>query len=136
MWAEASVCGGNIQVWWNKTQGAAFYELFRGNVRVFGGFAVSFIDRGLDTETEYIYKVRAGNSGGVGEFSQEVNIKSSAICPPLAPGAPDAPRIGSPSLDDDRAEEGILTFAMHGNPSRVTAQSGGGSVDILSFRTT
>lgn len=136
VWGQTGVCGGTIQAWWSRTQGATYYEVFRGNTRVFAGLNVSFIDRGLGIETEYIYKVRAGNSGGVGEFSQEVNIKSSAICPPLAPEAPDAPRIGSPSLDDDRAEEGILTFAMHGNPSRATAQSGGGSVDILSFRTT
>lgn len=134
IWAQTAVCGGNIQVWWSRVQGATFYEVFRGNTRVFGGLSVSFVDRSLSTGEDYIYKARAGNAGGLGEFSQEIRVKSSAACPPDAPKAPEAPKVGSPSFDDGRAEEGALTLAMHGSPSGATARSGGGSVNILSFQ--
>ena len=130
VWAQEGICGGNVQVTWSASSGALFYEVFRGSTRVGGGSVFSFVDRGLGAGRAYTYKVRAGNAGGWGSFSQEVSAKASAVCPPAAPAIPE---VGSP-LIDDIAQEGVVTLAIQGSPSGATAQSGGGGVSILSFR--
>ncbi len=131
VWAqEGSVCGGSVQVFWSRVQGADFYEVFRGNTRVFSGNIFSFADRGLTASGSYVYKVRAGNSGGLGAFSQGVSLKASAICPPTAPKTPEVkePVVGSV------AREGILTAAIQSSPSGATVQSEGLGVNVLSFK--
>ncbi|OHA64132.1 MAG: hypothetical protein A2843_02110 [Candidatus Wildermuthbacteria bacterium RIFCSPHIGHO2_01_FULL_48_27b] len=130
VWAQEGICGGNVQVTWSASPGALFYEVFRGSTRVGGGSVFSFVDRGLGAGKAYTYKVRAGNAGGWGSFSQEVSAKASAVCPPAAPAVPE---VGSPFLEDI-AQEGIITLAIQGSPSGATAQSGAGGVNILSFR--
>lgn len=114
IFAQAGVCGGAIRVSWNRAHDATFYEVFRGKARVFGGNTISFTDRGLRAERDYTYKVRAGNAGGLGEFSQEIEATASAVCPPLAPNAP---KVGTPFLDESAAQEGILTFEIRGGSS-------------------
>lgn len=126
---EGLVCGGNTQVSWSRVQGASFYEVFRGDARAFSGGVLSFVDRGLTPGQNYKYKVRAGNSGGLGEFSLETSAKASVVCPPPAPKAP---TVKDPRLESV-AREGIFDIAIQGSPSRATVQSGGSGVDILSF---
>ncbi len=126
---EGTVCGGTVQVFWGRVQGADFYEVFRGNARVFSGNTTSYIDRGLVSGNSYAYKVRAGNSGGLGQFSQETSVKASVVCPPAAPKVP---TVKDP-VSDSVAREGMFDIAIHGVPSGATAQSGGGEVDILGF---
>ncbi len=132
VWAQAGACGGTLQVSWSRPEGVTFYEVYRGNTRVFSGSKFSFLDRGLSVGKTYSYKVRAGNAGGWGAFSKEASATASVVCPPLAPAAPE---VGSPLLQDI-ADEGILTLAIQASPSGATAQSGGDGVNILSFRAT
>lgn len=123
IWAQEGVCGGSVRVSWNQIKQANFYELFRGDTRVFRGIATFFLDRGLSSGKEYTYKIRVGNNGGLGEFSQKIKIKASVACLPTAPKAPKAPKVGAPFLNEDIIEEGVLTFSMKGSPSGVSVQS-------------
>ena len=130
-WArEGEVCGGSTQIFWSQTQGANFYELFRGTTRIFSGTVTFFADRGLTGGSSYVYKVRAGNSGGLGEFSQIVSTKASVVCPPTAPKAP---VVKDPVLDSV-AREGTFTVAIQSSPSGVTVQSEGSGANILAFK--
>lgn len=131
VWAqEGDVCGGNVQVFWTQVQGAGFYELFRGNTRAFSGTTLSFTDRGLTPSGSYKYKVRAGNSGGLGEFSQEASAKASVVCPPAAPKTP----VVKDPVADNVAREGTFTVVIQGSPSGVTVESEGSGANVLAFR--
>jgi len=131
LWTQEGICGGSIQASWNQAPEAHFYEVFRSKKRVFRGNTLFFLDQGLRAGRSYTYMVRAGNTGGLGEFSQEVKTKASAICPPEAP---QALVVGTPFLNDSDAQEGIITFSPQERPSGVTVQSGERGKNILSFR--
>ncbi|HEY4509637.1 MAG TPA: fibronectin type III domain-containing protein [Candidatus Paceibacterota bacterium] len=130
VWGQAGVCGGNAQIFWSRAQRADFYEVFRGNTRVFSSNTISFLDRGLSMGKSYTYKVRAGNTGGLGVFSQETSVKASVVCPP---GAPLAPTIAGP-LFGSAAKEALFTVAIQKSPSGATAQSGESGVNVLAFK--
>ena len=129
VWGQEGTCGGNAQIFWSQAQRADFYEVFRGTTRVFSGNTVSFVDKGLKSGKNYAYKVRAGNAGGLGVFSQETSQKASAICPPAAPKAP---AVAGPLLGS-AAKEAMFTVAIQKSPSGSTAQSEGSGVNVLAF---
>jgi hypothetical protein len=131
VWGQAGACGGTVHVWWSRTSGASFYEVFRGNTRAASLNSLAFIDRGLGAARSYPYKIRGGNSGGLGEFSEPVTIQASAICPP---DAPEDLEVGVPFLDDTLAEEGVFVVSIHSRPSGVTVESEGSAKAILGFR--
>ena len=130
VWGQEGVCGGNAQIFWSQAQRADFYEVFRGTTHVFSGNTVSFVDRGLKAGKIYTYKARAGNTGGLGVFSQETSVKASAICPPAAP---EAPTVAGPLLASV-AKEAMFFVAIQKSPSGSTAQSEGPGVNVLAFK--
>ncbi|GEM_PF-1874110 len=126
---EGLTCGGNMQVFWSQVPGADFYELFRGGTRIFSGTVTFYADRSLAGGVSYAYKVRAGNSGGLGGFSPETTVKASVVCPPVAPKTP----VVKDPVIGDVAREGTFTVAIASSPSGVTVQSEGAGANVLGF---
>ncbi len=67
-----------IKLSWNSVQHADEYIVKRDGVEVYRGTSSSFIDKGLDSDTEYSYSLVATNvSGSSVEFKVTVRTKSS-----------------------------------------------------------
>ncbi len=66
----------SIVLMWNKLEGAAAYDVEADGVVTSNIQTASFNATGLTSGTQHIYRVRAQNSSGAGEWSQEFKIST------------------------------------------------------------
>ncbi|MEQ8197402.1 MAG: fibronectin type III domain-containing protein, partial [Clostridiaceae bacterium] len=74
---------GNITITWDKVNGAEYYDVFADNKLIENLSKNTFSQNFTLNDKVHIYAVRAKNSGGVSEWSQEISIKYSAPKPYL-----------------------------------------------------
>ncbi len=97
--ANLTATPGNAQVTlsWQKVSGATSYNVYRGTATngqsstpvATNVTATSYVNSGLTNGTTYFYKVKAVNSAGSGNASNEASATPSAGTPtPTPPGAP------------------------------------------------
>lgn len=111
LYFQAKPCGGSISVSWNKDHKATTYQLFRGRRKIYEGPLTSFSDSRLRPNQSYEYKIRAGNRGGWGEFSEPVSFNASSVC------APSAPEVSQVISQTEVAEEGDLSIERRSSPA-------------------
>lgn len=66
----------SLVLMWNKLEGAAAYDVEADGVVTSNIQTASFNATGLTSGTQHIYRVRAQNSSGAGEWSQEFKIST------------------------------------------------------------
>lgn len=108
----AEPCGGNVTLNWPSLPGAAVYQVFRGNREVYEGPLAKFVDSRLRPGSTYEYKIRAGSSGGWGDFSSPVNFQASNVC------APSEVKVSSAVAEV--VKEGLLLTEMKKSPANNT----------------
>ena len=109
---QAEPCGGNITLTWSPLAGAAVYQVFRGSREVYEGPLTKFVDSRLRPGSTYEYKIRAGSSGGWGDFSAPVNFQASNVCAPS--------EVEVSSAVPEVVREGLLLTEMKKSPTNNT----------------
>ncbi len=85
---EAIADQTTVTLTWDKTAKATSYEIEinGGATPVNVGNVLTYTDKGLVPDTEYKYRIRAKNSGGVGDWSGYITIATLPEPPPTPSG--------------------------------------------------
>ncbi|MGA0368130.1 MAG: fibronectin type III domain-containing protein, partial [Kiritimatiellia bacterium] len=86
--APVAVAAGSraVQLSWDPVSTAEGYRIFRDGEEIAEQTLRSFLDEGLEPETEYIYRIAAFNAYGSSDASPETGVTTTAA--PLPPGVP------------------------------------------------
>jgi chitodextrinase len=80
----------SINLTWSAVAGAESYELKRNGTVVYSGTAVSFVDTGLTSGTNYSYELKAVNSGGASQLATLTATTQQVVVTPPPPPPPPA----------------------------------------------
>ena len=118
----------SVSLWWNASNGATTYQLYRNGSQVYSNSSTNYTDTGLASSTTYQYTVQATNSYG---SSAPSSPPVSATTPPVRTGVPPATPTGlnvtsttsiSVSLSWN-ASTGATTYQLYRNGSQVYSNS-------------
>ena len=131
-----------ISITWSAVADATHYKLYRATVSgglltpIGGEIATTeYVDRGLDANTSYYYRLESCNGNGCSERSSEV----SAMTYPAAPDAPEIPTADTQSDSEIEIRWSEVARAMHYKLYRSTVSGGsysqtGGDIAATRYR--
>ena len=131
-----------ISITWSAVADATHYKLYRATVSgglltpIGGEIATTeYVDRGLDANTSYYYRLESCNDNGCSGRSREV----SATTYPPAPDAPEIPTADTQSDSEIEISWGAVARAMRYKLYRSTVSGGsysqiGGDIAAISYR--
>ena len=138
----AAQSDGAISITWSAVADATHYKLYRATVSgglltpIGGEIATTeYVDRGLDANTSYYYRLESCNDNGCSGRSREV----SATTYPPAPDAPEIPTADTQSDSEIEISWGAVARAMRYKLYRSTVSGGsysqiGGDIAAISYR--
>ena len=138
----AAQSAGAISITWSAVADATHYKLYRATVSgglltpIGGEIATTeYVDRGLDANTSYYYRLESCNDNGCSGRSPEV----SAMTYPAAPDAPEIPTADTQSDSEIEISWSEIARAMHYKLYRSTVSGGsysqtGGDIAAISYR--
>ena len=138
----ATQSDGAISITWSAVADATHYKLYRATVSgglltpIGGEIATTeYVDRGLDANTSYYYRLESCNDNGCSGRSSEV----SATTYPAAPDAPEIPTADTQSDSEIEISWSEVARAMHYKLYRSTVSGGsysqtGGDIAATRYR--
>ena len=138
----AAQSDGAISITWSAVADAAHYKLYRATVSgglltpIGGEIATTeYVDRGLDANTSYYYRLESCNDNGCSGRSSEV----SATTYPATPDAPEIPTADTQSDSEIEISWSEVARAMHYKLYRSTVSGGsysqiGGDIAATRYR--
>ena len=138
----AAQSDGAISITWSAVADATHYKLYRATVSgglltpIGGEIATTeYVDRGLDANTSYYYRLESCNDNGCSGRSPEV----SATTYPAAPDAPEIPTADTQSDSEIEIRWSEVARAMHYKLYRSTVSGGsysqiGGDIAAIRYR--
>ena len=138
----AAQSDGAVSITWSAVAGAMHYKLYRATVSgglltpIGGEIATTeYVDRGLDANTSYYYRLESCNDNGCSGRSSEV----SATTYPAAPDAPGIPTADTQSDSEIEISWSEVARAMHYKLYRSTVSGGsysqtGGDIAATRYR--
>lgn len=79
--AVAKVSGNSITLKWDSVEGASGYDIEADGTVIYNGTETEFVQGGLGSNEEHIYRVRARNGNVTGQWTQEIR-KATLLAAP------------------------------------------------------